>query len=240
MEHDDINVLVLGGRVIGPALARDVVTAYLAATFTGEERHRRRLQKVAAIEGRYSAYLQQTGKRHEPHATPRRPYQAILFDMDGVITRHCQHPRSLLEDVLDEYLQKWAKKKSQPLRPFEVATDYKIYVEGKPRYLGVLDFLKSRGIALREGTPRDPQMLKPSAVSATGKTISQRTARYWSRGVSRLGRLPPSCPTCWRQNCTGDLQRELRKDVLRLGFFSLFGVWSKRWKARQLRTSAKT
>jgi len=54
VEHDDMNVLVLGGRVIGPELARELVTAYLGATFTGEERHRRRLEKVHALERRYS------------------------------------------------------------------------------------------------------------------------------------------------------------------------------------------
>jgi RpiB/LacA/LacB family sugar-phosphate isomerase len=54
VEHDDMNVLVLGGRVIGPELARELVTAYLGAAFSGEERHRRRLQKVHALEGRYS------------------------------------------------------------------------------------------------------------------------------------------------------------------------------------------
>jgi RpiB/LacA/LacB family sugar-phosphate isomerase len=58
VEHDDMNVLVLGGRVIGPELARELVTAYLGATFTGEERHRRRLQKVCMLEGRYSAHAQ--------------------------------------------------------------------------------------------------------------------------------------------------------------------------------------
>jgi RpiB/LacA/LacB family sugar-phosphate isomerase len=53
VEHDDMNVLVLGGRVIGPELACELVTAYLGATFTGEERHRRRLHKIHALEGRY-------------------------------------------------------------------------------------------------------------------------------------------------------------------------------------------
>jgi len=58
VEHDDMNVLVLGGRVIGEALARELLQAYLAAHFTGEERHRRRLKKVQALEERYS------GKKH--------------------------------------------------------------------------------------------------------------------------------------------------------------------------------
>ncbi len=52
VEHDDMNVLVMGARVIGPALARDLVEAYLGAKFTGEERHRRRLAKIQALEAR--------------------------------------------------------------------------------------------------------------------------------------------------------------------------------------------
>ncbi len=53
VEHDDMNVLVLGGRIVGPALAIDLVRAYVAARFTGEERHARRLAKVRALETRY-------------------------------------------------------------------------------------------------------------------------------------------------------------------------------------------
>jgi RpiB/LacA/LacB family sugar-phosphate isomerase len=52
VEHDDMNVLVLGSRVIGPALGRELVTAFLHATFSGEERHVRRLNKVRALEQR--------------------------------------------------------------------------------------------------------------------------------------------------------------------------------------------
>ena len=54
VEHDDMNVLVLGSRVIGPELARELVRAFLAARFTNEERHRRRLAKVEAMETRFS------------------------------------------------------------------------------------------------------------------------------------------------------------------------------------------
>ena len=51
VEHDDINVLCLGARVIGEELARELVSAFLAARFNGEERHRRRLDKIKAMEG---------------------------------------------------------------------------------------------------------------------------------------------------------------------------------------------
>jgi ribose 5-phosphate isomerase B len=50
VEHDDMNVLTLGARVIGPELAYECCLAFLAATFSGEPRHRRRLAKVLAIE----------------------------------------------------------------------------------------------------------------------------------------------------------------------------------------------
>jgi RpiB/LacA/LacB family sugar-phosphate isomerase len=53
VEHDNMNVLVLGGRIVGPALARDLVRAFLGARYTAEERHARRLAKVAALEQRY-------------------------------------------------------------------------------------------------------------------------------------------------------------------------------------------
>jgi ribose 5-phosphate isomerase B len=53
VEHDDMNVLVLGSRVIGGALAKDLVQDYLRANFSNEERHVRRLGKVKAIEAHY-------------------------------------------------------------------------------------------------------------------------------------------------------------------------------------------
>lgn len=54
VEHDDINVLCLGARVIGPALARLLTETFLAATFSADDRHLRRLAKIDAIESKYS------------------------------------------------------------------------------------------------------------------------------------------------------------------------------------------
>ncbi len=50
VEHDDMNVLTLGGRVLGEALVPELVTAFIGATFSGEPRHVRRLAKIAALE----------------------------------------------------------------------------------------------------------------------------------------------------------------------------------------------
>ena len=53
VEHDDMNILVLGARVIGVEIARALVDHFLAAQFNGEERHRRRVEKIKALERRY-------------------------------------------------------------------------------------------------------------------------------------------------------------------------------------------
>ncbi len=50
VEHDDVNVLCLGARVVGPAYAQEIIRAYLSASFTGEERHVRRLGKITAMD----------------------------------------------------------------------------------------------------------------------------------------------------------------------------------------------
>ena len=53
VEHDDMNVLVLGARIIGTEVARELVDNFLAAKFNGAERHRRRVDKIRALEQRY-------------------------------------------------------------------------------------------------------------------------------------------------------------------------------------------
>jgi len=57
VEHDNMNILVLGGRIVGSALAHDLVRVFVAARYTAEERHARRLAKVTAIEQRYTKAL---------------------------------------------------------------------------------------------------------------------------------------------------------------------------------------
>jgi ribose 5-phosphate isomerase B len=53
--HDDMNVLAMGGRVIGESVALELVCAFVNSKYTGEDRHQRRLEKVKAIEERYAA-----------------------------------------------------------------------------------------------------------------------------------------------------------------------------------------
>ena len=85
----------------------------------------------------------------------RDRYDAVLFDLDGVITNTANIHATCWKQMFDEYLRTRASQRGEIFRPFDVATDYRLYVDGKPRFDGVRDFLTSRGIQLPEGTPDD-------------------------------------------------------------------------------------
>jgi beta-phosphoglucomutase family hydrolase len=90
----------------------------------------------------------------------RDQYDAVLFDLDGVITDTANLHAACWKQMFDEYLQKRATQRGEAFRPFDLATDYRLYVDGKPRFDGVRDFLTSRGIQLPEGSPDDPPQLE--------------------------------------------------------------------------------
>ena len=83
-------------------------------------------------------------------------YDAVLFDLDGVITDTANLHATCWKEMFDEYLRKRATQTGEAFRPFDLATDYRLYVDGKPRFDGVRDFLTSRGIQLPEGSSEDP------------------------------------------------------------------------------------
>jgi beta-phosphoglucomutase family hydrolase len=89
---------------------------------------------------------------------------ACLFDLDGVLTKTAVVHAHAWKQMFDEFLKKRAADKGEQFREFDIATDYNEYVDGKPRYDGVRDFLASRGIALPEGEDDDP----PSAETVRG------------------------------------------------------------------------
>jgi beta-phosphoglucomutase-like phosphatase (HAD superfamily) len=83
-------------------------------------------------------------------------YDAVLFDLDGVVTDTASVHATCWKQMFDEYLQKRASQRGEAFRPFDLATDYRLYVDGKPRFDGVRDFLASRDIHLPEGKLNDP------------------------------------------------------------------------------------
>jgi beta-phosphoglucomutase family hydrolase len=86
----------------------------------------------------------------------RERYDAVLLDLDGVITDTASVHAACWKQMFDEYLQKRAMQAGEAFRAFDIDTDYRLYVDGKPRYDGVRDFLTSRGVRLPEGSPDDP------------------------------------------------------------------------------------
>ena len=81
---------------------------------------------------------------------------AVIFDMDGVVTETAVVHAAAWKKLFDAYLRARADETGQPFVPFDEHADYERYVDGKNRYDGVRSFLESRGIDLPEGSPSDP------------------------------------------------------------------------------------
>lgn len=81
---------------------------------------------------------------------------AVVFDMDGVVTDTASVHSAAWKRLFDEYLAERVRGTGETLVPFDRDEDYRRYVDGKPRYDGVRDFLASRGIVLPEGESSDP------------------------------------------------------------------------------------
>jgi len=96
-----------------------------------------------------------TRQKGSQSAISRDQYDAVLLDPDGVITDTASVHATCWKQMFDEYLQKRAAQRGEAFRPFDIAADYRLYVDGKPRYDGGRDFLRSRGIQLPEGHPDD-------------------------------------------------------------------------------------
>jgi beta-phosphoglucomutase family hydrolase len=89
-----------------------------------------------------------------PPVSPER-YDAVLFDLDGVITATAHVHASAWKRMFDEYLEARAASLGEQFRPF-TEDDYLNHIDGRPRYDGVRTFLASREIELPEGDPSDP------------------------------------------------------------------------------------
>jgi beta-phosphoglucomutase family hydrolase len=82
-------------------------------------------------------------------------FDAVIFDMDGVITKTASVHSLAWKKMFDEYLRHRERNHGEPFREFTHVSDYLPYVDGRPRYKGVEAFLKSRGINILFGSPED-------------------------------------------------------------------------------------
>ena len=83
-------------------------------------------------------------------------FDAVIFDMDGVLTRTARLHAQAWKELFDDVLRKRSEREGAPFRPFDAGRDYRAYVDGKPREAGVRSFLNSRGIEVPEDGPDDP------------------------------------------------------------------------------------
>lgn len=91
-------------------------------------------------------------------------FEAVLFDLDGVLTATAKVHARCWKRIFDDYLSSAAGRDVPVARPFELPGDYARFVDGKPRYDGVRSFLSSRGLWLPDGRPAD----LPSAETVCG------------------------------------------------------------------------
>ena len=115
-----------------------------------------------------------------------RDYDAVLFDLDGVLTKTAEVHAAVWKRLFDEVLEEISKKSGRSFVPFDIDTDYRRHVDGKPRLDGVAAFLESRGIRLPLGTAEDP------ADSRTTHGLDNLKDHYFleylkERGVQRYG-----------------------------------------------------
>jgi beta-phosphoglucomutase family hydrolase len=108
-------------------------------------------------------------------------YDALLFDLDGVITRTATLHAAAWKALFDHFLAARARELGEPFVPFDVATDYLHYVDGRRRYDGVDTFLRSRGVELPYGDPADP----PEAETVCG--LGNRKNAHFNERLAQLG-----------------------------------------------------
>ena len=109
---------------------------------------------------------------------------AVIFDMDGVVTRTAKVHAAAWKEMFDAFLQDYAERSGELFEPFSIEQDYPLYVDGKPRYDGVRDFLASRDIELPWGHPDDSP--EKETVCALGNRKNRRfRQRLTEEGAER-------------------------------------------------------
>ncbi len=110
-------------------------------------------------------------------------FDAVLFDLDGVVTRTARVHAAAWKRLFDGYLEERASREGGGggFEPFDAEHDYVEYVDGKPRYEGVASFLRSRGLELPQGSPSDG----PGEETVCG--LGNRKNRYFLEQLERDG-----------------------------------------------------
>jgi beta-phosphoglucomutase family hydrolase len=124
------------------------------------------------------------GRQKAPHAVRLDELGAVIFDMDGVVTDTASVHAAAWKQLFDAFLDERSRQTGEPFRPFDINHDYRQYVDGKPRYDGVRDFLASRGISLPEGKDGD------RGDRETVRSLGNRKDRYFIEHITSDGVAP--------------------------------------------------
>ncbi len=82
-------------------------------------------------------------------------FDAVIFDLDGVVTRTARVHAAAWKQLFDEYREERLRRGLPAYKPFDIEHDYRLYVDGKPRYDGIQSFLEARAIEIPRGQPDD-------------------------------------------------------------------------------------
>ncbi len=115
------------------------------------------------------------------HVLRGEDFDAVIFDLDGVITRTATVHAQAWKRLFDDFLRDRARDTGEPFNPFDSDSDYTRYVDGKPRLDGVASFLQSRGIALPWGEAGDGED------QMTIHGLGSRKNRYFREHLARHG-----------------------------------------------------
>ncbi len=132
--------------------------------------------------------------------------EAMIFDLDGVITFTARVHAAAWKQLFDQYLKQRSVREGERFRPFDTQRDYLKYVDGKSRYEGVASFLSSRGITIPYGSPSD----SPDAETVCG--LGNRKDKLFTDRIREVG--VDVDPDALR------LVRELRRRNVRVGLAS--------------------
>lgn len=142
----------------------------------------RRVRAPGPHSDRSQAFFRFPVASSSPHSSSSPwSFDAVIFDLDGVITETASVHARAWKQMFDEYLAARAGLRGEPFREFVHAHDYLSYVDGKPRYQGVEAFLASRGIRLPFGSPADP------AGAETICGLGNRKNELFNRSVETAG-----------------------------------------------------
>ncbi len=111
----------------------------------------------------------------------RRDVDAVIFDLDGVLTSTAQLHAAAWKAVFDEFLQRWAQRSARTFQPFNMVADYLDYVDGRPRDDGIRSFLRARGISLPEGSEHYPD--DADTVYALGERKTRLFLQALEKGI---------------------------------------------------------